>query len=967
MVLTIKNAANAAYYFQDIAHAGDKARARGVWLHGARDLDDSKAKGQEKRLQLLGVQRGETVDKNDLDSLLHRKTARTGEMPIFSLKPTTSGYDFVFSAPKSLSILWAIAPSDEATAPVDRARIERAHHTAVEAATAVLLQEAIRERVGKGGRELRAADAAIAGFLHFRCRLAAHQVSKDDRKKDDLFPDPNLHSHVLVPDLVVSSLVKQAKGKANIPSTSRTLKVPYTALYRRWSMALGAWYHATLAFELRQLGLALRPSGPNGLFALEGCKTEWTIGFSARTQGAKHLHPELSKARALAATKKRADEFMTADYVERAWERHATRLKVTKSIGAASSNASAPTIVAELTRRELDAIVTSLAEQEAVLQKQDIFRAVASYLVAEGIHARPTIDLVNGVIAQLEPLPASDSYALPQWTTPAYFEREKEVERIAARFAHRPFPAIDVEPALKAAALPFDPAQMDAIRQIAQSHRLVVIEGGPGTGKTALLPPLVDTYRKAFKNGSVICAAEAWLQALQLGSKLQIDEPLSLQSLISRIARKQIELGGRKTVIIIDEAGLIPMERMREILRLVERFDVKLILLGDSEQLDPLGAGSSFRLVAKSGHVCHLEAIKRQRPGPLLDIATRLSTIANARRKAADRVDIAQNRNVVREELAATAADLLVNRVWTTFGASDDAIKAIVARLLTQMEQQGPDRPPLRALMRSHREAQHLMRRMRSAMREAKLLEDEEIILPAVTPMGGGYTLRLSVGDRVRFLTRNVTLNVFNGTEGRVTAIDDVSLGMDATMTVEVSDTSGKRSVDFKPKDLTLDGDPRVRLACAYAMTIYGSQGQTFDDVLILRSSRMSMRELMVAVTRASDRFEIFEVDGARRRLWEQAAASPVPGSSELPSLPPDNPWRRLHASIALDLTKAERADHRKSITDDVMKQANTTRPEPQPWEWHVMVEGELTDHRPGVFRSIEGQASVEGSVSVYP
>jgi hypothetical protein len=212
MVLSVKTAARAGYYFQGTEHAGDQRLAGGVWLSGVRDhKKGEKLNREERRQKVLGVITDASVNEQDLDNLLHRTTAGTGEMPVFNLKGGTTGYDFVFSAPKSISILWMLLEKtagspDELT----RVNIEQAHHRAVQAAAKVLQEHAIRERVGKGGRSLRRAHAAIAAFLHFRCRPAAHQISQASDMEPELFPDPNLHTHVIVPDLVVSSATKSS-------------------------------------------------------------------------------------------------------------------------------------------------------------------------------------------------------------------------------------------------------------------------------------------------------------------------------------------------------------------------------------------------------------------------------------------------------------------------------------------------------------------------------------------------------------------------------------------------------------------------------------------------------------------------------------------------------------------------------------------------------------------------------------
>jgi ATP-dependent exoDNAse (exonuclease V) alpha subunit len=965
MVLSVKTAANAWYYHQGDAHAGDKDLAEGRWVVAARrPHNERRPTDDEFRTGYLGVFAGEQVKADELDLLLRRSTIKSREMPIFSLKGGSTGHDFTFSVPKSVSILWMMRGRMSRDNEVDttgRAPIERAQHQAVAAAAELLSAHAIRERVGKGGRILRPAQAAMAAFLHFRCRPAPHKISSEslnesDKQDDvfDVFPDPNLHSHLVVPDLVVSSTLrvhqlpaakKASSGKkpsaANraSPATaeeqkSRTLKVAYTALYGRWSMALGAWYHATLAYELRGLGLKLKSTGPNGLFALEGFETAWTTGFSARTAGAKGLSPGRPAARDF----DRLKEAQTgeAKEVEAAWQRHVARLKV--DISRYDAARSIPRQPVVLRAHDIDGIMARLGEADAVLQLQDIHRVIASYLVERGIDAPPTSAMVDEVISHLTPLPASTAYGLAQWSTARNMEQEQQVLGLVRKLSAARFAAADVGPFLAALPRPLHPEQEAAARSIAGQEQIAILTGGPGTGKTSLLEPVVQAYEAQFGQGSVVGAAEGWLQALQLRSRFGI-MALSLQSLISRMAAGEPVLKIGRSVLIVDEAGLLSTRRMLELLKLADRFSIKLILLGDTEQLDPIGAGSGLRLAEMAHPPVTLQTIHRQQDGPARDAAASLADLATARRAAADGHDIPENRQKIRSSLSAMAQTLVDAKLWEAFGTRNDAIEAIVERLFLHRKGNGAT-APLRALMRSHREAQHLVWRMREKLRDEKCLEGDDLVLDAVTPMGGGYKLRIAVGDHVRFLMRNDEIGVFNGTEGIVTAINEPWLGAQAQVDVkllpETPDAQGAgdvgRIVRFMPADLSQKGDPRVRLACGYAMTVYGSQGQTFDQLLLLKSSRMSARELAVAITRARSWLQIFEVNTRHAELVKDQGDR-----------------RPLIRSILQDLIATERRDRRKSLAQDVTRLPNTPRPEPQAWLWQVMSEGEVTEHFPAL------------------
>ncbi len=132
------------------------------------------------------------------------------------------GWDFVFSAPKSISLAHALA-SDET-----RAEIAAAHETAVRGALDLLEAEACFTRRGANGVE-RVRGAGIIAALY------THRTSRA--------LDPQLHTHAAIINLT----------RANDDPKWRTLDS--ATLLRRWKLTLGYAYQAELRHEVaRRLG-----------------------------------------------------------------------------------------------------------------------------------------------------------------------------------------------------------------------------------------------------------------------------------------------------------------------------------------------------------------------------------------------------------------------------------------------------------------------------------------------------------------------------------------------------------------------------------------------------------------------------------------------------------------------------------------------------------------------------------------
>jgi conjugative relaxase-like TrwC/TraI family protein len=167
-----------------------------------------------------------------------------GEEARTKLRP---GWDCTFSAVKSVSALWALAP--EAVA----AKIEAAHQAAVDAGLAYLEERAARVRRGKGGRFQHEAKMVAAGFSHRTSRAV----------------DPQLHEHIVI--------FAQARGR-----DGRWTTLGSTELYDHFRTA-DSFYQATLREELtRRLGVVWTPPDENGLSEIVGVDPKLLKLFSKR-------------------------------------------------------------------------------------------------------------------------------------------------------------------------------------------------------------------------------------------------------------------------------------------------------------------------------------------------------------------------------------------------------------------------------------------------------------------------------------------------------------------------------------------------------------------------------------------------------------------------------------------------------------------------------------------------------------
>ncbi len=219
------------------------AQAPGRWLSGA------------ETLERLGVQAGAPVDGADFIALMEGRHPGTGHW----LRPEGAGggrgggIDVTFSAPKSVSTVWALGD------PWQREQIEQAHARAVEQTILYLRGRVpvVRRRYSGQVVEEHAKDVIATEYRHTTARGVSGAQA----------PDPQLHSHV-----VITGAVRE---------DDRIVAVASRPIFRS-ARELGAFYRSALANELVRDGYAIEQgTGKDGrYFEIAGVPRELRDAFS---------------------------------------------------------------------------------------------------------------------------------------------------------------------------------------------------------------------------------------------------------------------------------------------------------------------------------------------------------------------------------------------------------------------------------------------------------------------------------------------------------------------------------------------------------------------------------------------------------------------------------------------------------------------------------------------------------------
>lgn len=865
------------------------------------ELPHEEAQRAVRRFQtVLGAKQADLTP-DQREDILSGKTAAGTELMTaqYHERMDTSrsriGYvDLTFSAPKSVSVAWAFAPTE-----AERGMIHQAHRDAIGSVMQDVEAQIGRARKGKAGQD--GADQGSIGWVsfdHYTARPTV-EVVKNDKAGESYtelhgFKSPGgrtagdmqLHTHTAVFNAVLTDTGRM--GGLDLAQLDGRVK--------EW----GALYHAYLATNLRKHGVDVVLDAKTELSRLTAVPERVAEHFSKRTLGG------TAAARAYAAEQgldwdtldpdrkvgllkqgvqdprgAKSDDMSDAA----AWRQAAA------DIGYAHRSILRPDARPREQSREdrLEAayqaalpVFDKELQRRAALDGADARVAAAKGLIASGVASPADVNAITKAMRERGVTQHGERTSLV-WgdvkgengrdkvgvTTTLHRDEESRLvtnakaagrdktaaltpEQIAA--AVKRFPKLDFSSE-------HGKAQRAVMEQLGTGGRLSVAIGVAGSGKSTLLKPLVDAWQQDGRQVHGI--ALAWRQSDDLtDAGITAKNARAVESFLKSVEKGRIQLGP-KSVVVVDELSLLGTRQLNELLRSQKEHGFQIVAIGDPKQMQSVEAGPVVDLLRKG---------LGEKAVPVLETSVRQV-------EKEERETTLMFRNG--ETAAAVQRKAENGTLRVAPGGYDDAVQSVVTLWQQRREANAErERYSISISAPTNHDAHQISIAIRAKRRELGELSADRISVPAISQGGANartYDLPLAEGDRVRlferanarFLDTNKGGNIGrNGTVLEVTKIEKEGL---------VLRTKEGREGLVKWDSLTDAATGRVKLAYGDVLTTNTSQGATVTEHIFAVPGGSRQVNAFGAYTSGSRHREqsfIVTSDGAERQ--EVAARRPL-------------------------------------------------------------------------------------------
>lgn len=786
------------------------AQANGVESLSGGEAAPSQVRVYGGLCKRLGFKEGESITEEAFTNLLSGKNKAGARV---TREHKVHGIDLTFSAPKSVSLGALLTIRDP--------RLLEAHDLAV--------LETMREIERHcAGTQPRAGEHVKTGNL-------AYVAARDGFNRDH---EPHLHTHVVAMNMTAY------KGKVLAVDGKQIMTRDFNKMW-------GAMYRAKLAAHLKEQGYSISYT-KKGEMRLDAVSLDLEREFSGR-RAAIVAAKEGGKTRDIDAwrtTRKQKDPAVEKQDVQASWQARAARY--------AQKSTEENRRDAQLARDQWvrEAKWSSEARQEAAGERPNTDAArwqlaakratersacvSAAAVITEYLAERGRAEIWEKfTYAQAEHLLAAEVAAGRllrtddgRYTTWEMARADRECVAAARSTVALALPAEAARAQLQAYCdgqqrlgrrTLSDRQRAVAAGVLESSQAVVVVQGDAGSGKTTMLAAVREV---ASQVGWQVTGLAVQGVAAR---KLKDESGITTATLASYLGAERTTGAGQRTarLVVVDEASMLDSRGLADLLRLAEARGDKVVLVGDRNQLQSVGAGKPFERLAEEA----------EESGQLLSLSENFRQRNKDLRKAVD---------LARAGEMSESLELLDQTGRVCEIADDFVRRRAIAKLYS-------DETLILTGSRAGRDA--LNKEIRSRLKaKGALVHAKQFEVTWQDEDGIKYfsDRELAVGERITFLENEYDrYDVRNGDIGLITDFD----GPHAKVRLE-----GGREID-------LDVRSYGALEYGYCLTTYKCQGQTYSRVVVDADTSVphlqDQRNCYVQVTRARDDVRIFTDDKA--------------------------------------------------------------------------------------------------------
>lgn len=391
------------------------------------------------------------------------------------------------------------------------------------------------------------------------------------------------------------------------------------------------------------------------------------------------------------------------------------------------------------------------------------------------------------------------------------------------------------------------------------NFRVTPIEGTAGAGKSFTMDAVKNAYMKS--GYKIMGAALSWNASAVLSASAGIDDCIAIEGLVRKMEGNQkesVNFFRQKTLLIVDEAGLVGTKHMSALLKYTKKSDypVKVILTGDSEQLNPVAAGNALETIVYFHTTTRIDTIRRQKQ------ETHREAVKNFAKRQSG---IGLNTYLQQEAI--------------TWGVDKQDIFHKIIRDYVSYRMAHPNKTAL-VLALTNNDVTLLNKMIRIVYKKMGLVYGMETTNIEVTDGRTKWVSNFAIGDEVvvRKNEKDVVVyeipspedendiskwkikrrGVFNRNNGKVVKIEKSELipGSYNIYVDMIGDQTGRMCLNTSTMKHDLNN--AFPVVHNFATTIYASQGQTVNKIFLLDSPSMQFRLAYVGASRHTESMNIY-------------------------------------------------------------------------------------------------------------